>query len=219
MQTRMPAVAGRPVSAWALSRRKRAFDIFAAAVGLIVLCPVMALVALLVRRKLGSPALFVQHRPGRQARPFRIRKYRSMTNQAGPDGQLLAPEQRLTPFGRWLRSTSLDELPELWNVLVGDMSLVGPRPLRMEYSSHYNPEQARRLLLRPGITGLAQVGGRNLLSWEAKFEADVCYVDGASLAGDLRILASTLVRVVSRKGVETAASGLSEPFAGVRLDE
>ena len=182
-------------------RAKRLLDVAVALVALLVLSPALLAIAWRVRRELGSPVLFSQVRPGLYGRSFRLRKFRTMTDERGPDGQLLPDEQRLTTFGRWLRSTSLDELPELYNVLVGDMSLVGPRPLLVEYLPHYTPEQARRHDVRPGITGWAQVNGRNDMPWADKLAMDVWYVDHRSLWLDLRILAKTLWVTLARKGV------------------
>ncbi len=165
---------------------KRLFDFLLVTVTLPVMLPLGLVVAALVRLRLGSPVLFQQQRPGLDARPFMLLKFRTMTDARDASGALLPDADRLTPFGRWLRSTSLDELPELWNVLRGEMSLVGPRPLLMQYLDRYTPEQARRHEVRPGMTGWAQVNGRNALSWERKFELDVWYVDHASLRLDLR---------------------------------
>jgi lipopolysaccharide/colanic/teichoic acid biosynthesis glycosyltransferase len=158
--------------------------------------------------------LFRQERAGLDGRPFQIVKFRTMTDARGPDGALLSDADRLTPFGRFLRSTSLDELPELWNVLRGDMSLVGPRPLLMRYEPLYTPRQRRRHDVRPGITGWAQVNGRNAMSWEARFELDVWYVEHRSLGLDLRILWRTVATVLRREGVSQAGHVTMEPFAG-----
>lgn len=176
--------------------------------------PLLAMLAILVRVKLGSPVFFSQIRPGRDGKPFRLIKFRSMTNACDASGALLPDAERLPPFGRLLRSTSLDELPELLNVLKGDMSLVGPRPLLMEYLPLYSAEQARRHELRPGLTGWAQVNGRNALSWEDKFKLDVWYVDNQSLWLDLRILFRTVVKVVRREGVSSEGSVTSTRFEG-----
>lgn len=193
---------------------KRLFDLIAATLGLLVLAvPVLAL-AWQVRRKLGSPVLFTQVRPGLHGQPFRMVKFRTMTDARGPDGQLLPDAERLTPFGRWLRATSLDELPELWNVLCGEMSLVGPRPLLMEYLPLYSPEQARRHEVRPGITGWAQVNGRNAISWADKFALDVWYVDHRSLLLDLRILWLTVRKVLMRDGISAAGEATMPKFEG-----
>jgi lipopolysaccharide/colanic/teichoic acid biosynthesis glycosyltransferase len=180
---------------------KRLFDIVVAAAALIVLSPLLVIVAMLVKLKLGSPVLFQQIRPGKDTRPFTIVKFRTMVDARGPDGQLLSDGERLTTFGRFLRSTSLDELPELWNVLRGDMSLVGPRPLAMAYVTLYSDKQNRRHEVRPGITGWAQVNGRNSLSWSEKFELDVWYVDHRSFWLDLKILAKTAAHLVIRDGI------------------
>ena len=181
---------------------KRAFDIVFSAGWLIGFSPLLLVVAILVRLKLGSPVLFIQERPGLRARPFRMVKFRSMTDERGPDGELLPDEQRLTPFGRFLRATSLDEFPEMWNVLLGDMSVVGPRPLLMRYVPRYSPFQARRMEVKPGVTGWAQVNGRNLLSWEEKFALDVWYVDHRTFWLDTKIVVMTFFKVLARSGAE-----------------
>lgn len=180
---------------------KRFIDAVLAFVALLLLAPVMVLVALLVRIKLGSPVLFVQLRPGKDGQPFRLCKFRTMTTAHTCVGQPLADAERLTPFGKWLRSTSLDELPELWNVLRGEMSLVGPRPLLMDYLPHYSAEQARRHELRPGLTGWAQVQARNATTWAERFQQDVWYVDHVCLRLDLSILWRTILTVVTRRGI------------------
>lgn len=180
---------------------KRAFDIVVAALLLVVLAPVFMVLVCLVRAKLGTPVLFRQTRPGLHGRPFEIIKFRTMTDARDSEGRLLPDGERLTRFGRFLRSSSLDELPELWNVLKGEMSLVGPRPLLMEYLPLYSPEQARRHEARPGITGWAQVNGRNAISWDEKFAMDVWYVDHRSLALDIRIIALTVIKVLKRDGI------------------
>lgn len=179
---------------------KRALDLVSAATALVLLSPVIATVALAVALKLGRPVLFAQKRPGRDGKIFTLYKFRSMRD-IDPVKGLVTDEDRLTPFGKLLRSTSLDELPSLWNVLRGDMSIVGPRPLLVEYLPRYSPEQARRHEVRPGITGLAQASGRNALSWESKFALDVRYVDSRSPVMDLRILLTTVRAVVAREGV------------------
>jgi len=193
---------------------KRLFDIVVSASLLVSLSPLLILLALLVRAKLGSPVLFRQTRPGKDAEPFRMLKFRTMTDTRGPDGALLPDAERLTPFGRFLRSSSLDELPELWNVLKGDMSLVGPRPLLMEYLSLYSPEQARRHEVRPGVTGWAQVNGRNAISWEEKFALDVWYVDNVSFGLDLKILLMTVGKVLRRDGISSSTTATMERFTG-----
>ena len=186
----------------------------ASGAGLILLSPVLAGLALAVRRRLGSPVLFRQVRPGLHGEPFEMVKFRTMTDARGPDGALLPDAERLTPFGQFLRSTSLDELPELWNVVKGDMSLVGPRPLLMRYLDRYTPEQARRHEVRPGITGLAQVSGRNAISWEEKFALDVWYVDHASFWLDLKILVQTVLKVVRRDDIAADAHVTMPEFVG-----
>jgi lipopolysaccharide/colanic/teichoic acid biosynthesis glycosyltransferase len=180
---------------------KRAIDVLGAAGGLLALAPLLLLIGLAVRRSLGSPVLFRQVRAGRHGRPFELLKFRSMTEARDAAGVLLADGQRLTRLGRWLRSTSLDELPELINVLRGDMSLVGPRPLLPEYLPHYSAEQARRHEMRPGITGWAAVQGRNAVSWERRLELEVWYVDNWSLVLDFKILLMTVVKVLRREGI------------------
>ena len=193
---------------------KRAFDIAASALSLVVLSPVLAAVALLVRTKLGSPVLFRQQRPGLRGHPFTVFKFRTMTDAMDAFGRRQPDEARLTPFGRALRSASLDELPELWNVLRGDMSLVGPRPLLMQYLPRYSREQARRHDVRPGITGLAQVDGRNQVSWEERFRHDVDYVERVSVGLDLRILLRTLMLVISRRGISAEGFATMPEFLG-----
>jgi sugar transferase EpsL len=180
---------------------KRVFDIVVSAVALTVLAPVMGLIALAVWRTMGRPVLFRQARPGLHGKPFVMYKFRTMRDLRDAEGNLLPDEARLTPFGRWLRTTSLDELPELVNVLRGEMSLVGPRPLLMEYLDRYTPEQARRHEVKPGITGWAQIHGRNNLSWEERLRLDVWYVDHWSLWLDLKILWRTLWMVLRREGI------------------
>ena len=180
---------------------KRIFDIAAATGALIVLAIPMAIVAILVRWKLGSPVLFRQQRPGLNGRPFMFVKFRSMTDARDEDGELLPDAERLPKFGAWLRSTSLDELPQLFNVLAGDMSIVGPRPLLMSYLDHYTSEQARRHDVRPGITGWAQVNGRNSLDWPERLALDVWYVDNRTFLLDLKIMAMTVKKIISRDGV------------------
>jgi sugar transferase EpsL len=193
---------------------KRVFDL-AIAIPLGLAClPVLAIVALAVRLMLGHRVLFRQQRPGLGGRPFEMVKFRSMLEARDHNGQLLPDNQRLPPFGRMLRSTSLDELPELWNVIKGEMSLVGPRPLLMEYLPLYSKEQSRRHEVRPGITGWAQINGRNALSWEEKFALDVWYVDNWTLWLDLRILAATLLRVLRRDGVTAATEATMPKFKG-----
>lgn len=193
---------------------KRIFDFLVAVFALLVLAlPVLGLMWL-VRRRLGSPVFFRQTRPGLRGEPFEMIKFRTMTDARGPDGELLPDADRLTPFGRFLRASSLDELPELWNVLKGDMSLVGPRPLLMEYLPLYSPEQARRHEVRPGITGWAQVNGRNALSWDEKFKLDVWYVDHRSLWLDIKILWLTVKKVLVREGISAAGEATMPKFTG-----
>jgi lipopolysaccharide/colanic/teichoic acid biosynthesis glycosyltransferase len=193
---------------------KRALDLLAALLALALLAAVIAAVAVAVRVLLGSPVLFRQPRPGLHGRPFTMLKFRTMRDAVGRDGQPLPDAERLTRFGRLLRATSLDELPELWNVLVGDMSLVGPRPLLMEYLPLYSAEQARRHDVRPGITGWAQVNGRNAISWEQKFALDVWYVDHWTLGLDLRILALTVAKVLHAEGISQDNHVTAEKFRG-----
>ncbi len=193
---------------------KRAFDIVFSAGWLIGFAPLLLLVAILVRLKLGSPVLFVQERPGLRGRPFRMVKFRTMIDARGPDGELLPDAQRLTSFGRFLRSTTLDEFPEMWNVLVGDMSVVGPRPLLMRYLARYDAFQARRMEVKPGVTGWAQVNGRNSLSWEEKFALDVWYVDHRTFWLDLKIVVLTFFKVFARTGINAPAAATMEEFRG-----
>ena len=176
-------------------------DIMFSALALILLSPLLIPLALLVRAKLGNPIFFRQQRPGLRGRPFNILKFRTMTDDRDAQGNLLPDAQRLTPFGRWLRSTSLDELPELINIARGDMSIVGPRPLLMRYLPLYTPEQSRRHLVKPGLTGWAQINGRNAISWEEKFRLDTWYVDHWSLWLDLKIILLTVIKVVRREGI------------------
>ena len=193
---------------------KRLFDIVVSACALLVLALPLLVVVWMVRRKLGSPVFFTQVRPGLHGKPFKMVKFRSMTSERGADGELLPDAVRLTPFGHFLRSTSLDELPELWNVLKGDMSLVGPRPLLMEYLPLYSPEQVRRHEVRPGITGWAQVNGRNAIGWEDKFKLDVWYVDHRSVWLDIRILWLTVRKVLVREGIAAEGQATVEYFKG-----
>jgi sugar transferase EpsL len=196
------------------SPTKRLLDVLVSALALLALAPLLLVLALLVRVKLGAPVLYRAQRAGLGGRPFTLYKFRSMTNARGADGQLLPDEERLTPFGRFLRSATLDELPELWNVLKGDMSLVGPRPLHLHYVPRYTPEQRRRLDAKPGLTGWAVVHGRNALSWEERFALDVWYVDHQSFALDLRILARTVALVFARKGVSAEGHATMPEFQG-----
>jgi sugar transferase EpsL len=194
---------------------KRAVDVLGAAGGLLALAPVLLLIAFAVRRSLGSPVLFRQVRAGRHGRPFELLKFRTMSEARDAAGQLLPDGQRLTRLGSWLRSTSLDELPELINVLRGDMSLVGPRPLLPDYLPHYSAEQARRHEVRPGITGWAAVQGRNALSWERRLALDVWYVDNCSLGLDLKILLMTVVKVLKREGISAEGHATMPRFDDV----
>lgn len=193
---------------------KRSFDFISAFLGLLLLSGPLLLLAWLVHRKLGSPVLFTQVRPGKDGRPFRMVKFRTMTDARDGHGNLMSDAVRLTPFGRFLRAASLDELPELWNVLKGDMSLVGPRPLLMEYLPLFSQEQARRHEVRPGITGWAQVNGRNAISWEEKFALDVWYVDNRSFWLDLKILFLTVKKVFVREGISHGGEATMTRFTG-----
>ncbi len=198
---------------------KRALDVTVSLLVLVLLSPVLLLVALVILATMGPPVFFTQERPGLHGRPFRLIKFRSMTDRKCPDGAPLPDEQRLGAIGRALRSTSLDELPELLNVLRGDMSLVGPRPLLMEYLPLYSADQHRRHQVRPGLTGLAQIGGRNALGWDEKFALDLRYVDQWSMALDLRILAATIWKVLSRHGISHGDHVTTPKFQGNRDDQ
>lgn len=198
---------------------KRLFDLVLSALGLLALALPLLVLMWLVRRKLGSPVFFRQVRPGMHGKPFEMVKFRTMTSECGPDGQLLPDAVRLTPFGRFLRASSLGELPELWNVLKGDMSLVGPRPLLMEYLPLYSPEQARRHEVRPGVTGWAQVNGRNAIGWDDKFKLDVWYVDHQSLWLDIKILWLTVKKVLVRDGISAAGEATMTRFTGSNTQE
>lgn len=204
----------RKVMIMSLHMIKRTFDIFASLSILIILSPVILITACAIYRKLGSPILFHQIRPGKCGRPFEMIKFRTMLDATDESGNSLTDELRLTVFGHFLRSTSLDELPGLWAVLKGDMSLVGPRPLLMEYLSLYSPEQARRHDARPGITGWAQVNGRNAISWEEKFALDVWYVDNQSFWLDIKILLLTVKKVFVREGISAAGEATMSKFTG-----
>ena len=198
---------------------KRIFDVSLSAAGLLITLPLILLVAIVIRASLGSPILFSQRRPGLHGRPFMLYKFRSMIDARSSTGEPLGDEHRLTSVGRWLRKLSLDELPQLWNVLRGDMSLVGPRPLLMEYLPLYNVRQARRHDVRPGITGWAQIKGRNALSWGEKFDFDIWYVDHLSFALDVRILALTAWRVLRPHGISQTGSATMPRFTGNARDE
>jgi sugar transferase EpsL len=191
---------------------KRLFDLALSVPALVILLPVLAVLALLVRITLASPVLFRQLRPGFQGKPFELYKFRTMNNKCDQDGKLLPDAERLTKFGRLLRSTSIDELPELFNVLKGDMSLVGPRPLLMQYLERYTPEQARRHEVKPGITGWAQANGRNAITWEEKFKLDVWYVDNVSLLLDVKIILMTIWKIIKREGINQKGQATMEEF-------
>jgi sugar transferase EpsL len=195
---------------------KRIFDFLATLLGLVVFLPLLLIISLLVWIFLGTPVLFIQQRPGYKGRPFITYKFRTMTNHCGPDGILLPDAERLTSFGRFLRSTSLDDLPQLWNVLRGEMSLVGPRPLLMQYLERYTPEQMRRHDVLPGITGWAQIHGRNTLDWDEKFRLDVWYVDHRSFWLDIKILFMTPWKVFKHEGISQPGQATAEEFKGNR---
>ncbi len=193
---------------------KRFMDMILSLVAIILLSPVMIITAVLVRIRLGSPVLFTQDRPGLNEKVFKLYKFRSMTDKKDASGRLLPDEDRLPEFGRKLRATSLDELPELFNIFKGDMSIVGPRPLLVKYLPRYNKHQARRHEVRPGFTGLAQVHGRNSISWEEKFDWDVKYVDKITFMGDLKIILDTVMTVFKREGISAEGSATMEEFLG-----
>lgn len=193
---------------------KRPQDILLSLLAMIVLSPVLLITAILVRTKLGSPVIFKQKRPGLDEKVFTIYKFRTMTDAKDPDGNLLPDEVRLTKFGKLLRSTSLDELPELWNIFRGDIAVVGPRPLLVEYLSRYNEQQRRRHEVRPGLSGLAQVNGRNAISWEDKFKYDVQYVDHVTFLGDWKIIFQTVLNVIKRDGINSETAATMEVFMG-----
>lgn len=195
---------------------KRLFDLTVAVLPVIFLSPLLIFIGFLVRLKIGSPVLFRQMRPGSHGRPFTIYKFRTMTDERDEDGNLLPDGERLTRLGRFLRKTSLDELPELFNVIKGDMSIVGPRPLLMQYLDRYTPEQARRHEVKPGITGWAQVNGRNAIDWEDKFKLDVWYVDNWSLWLDVKIIAMTIWKILKREGINQPGHATAEKFKGSR---
>lgn len=216
MSTGEKIVNGRRSSVFGGIWLKRVIDLSSSLLSLIVLSPLMALISILVLFDVGRPVLFAQERPGLHGVRFRLRKFRTMRTAFDQDGVPLPDEQRLTKIGSFLRRWSLDELPELWNVLVGEMSLVGPRPLLMEYLPLYNERQAKRHLMKPGLTGLAQVSGRNDLTWEEKFELDVHYVEHWSLGLDIVILAKTVAQVLSANGISAEGHATMPPFRGTK---
>lgn len=193
---------------------KRALDIFSSALLLVLLVPLLALLAWRIRRIMGSPVLFRQTRPGKNEHPFKMIKFRTMKDTVGPDDVMLPDEDRITPLGAKLRSLSMDELPSLWNVFKGDMSIVGPRPLLMEYLPLYSAQQARRHEVRPGVTGWAQINGRNAISWDEKFTLDVWYVDNRSLWLDLKIIWLTIRKVIKREGISASGEATMSKFKG-----
>lgn len=193
---------------------KRILDIISSLLAIIILSPLLAVIAVLVKTKLGSPVLFKQERPGKDEKIFTLMKFRTMTDERDENGELLPDEVRLTKFGKFLRSTSIDELPELFNILKGDMSVIGPRPLLVEYIPRYNEHQHRRHEVRPGLSGWAQVNGRNSISWEEKFDLDVEYVDNYSFAMDVKILFMTVLNVLKKEGISSETSATMEVFMG-----
>lgn len=193
---------------------KRILDIISSLLAIIILSPLLAVTAVLVKTKLGSPVLFKQERPGKDEKIFTLMKFRTMTDERDENGELLPDEVRLTKFGKFLRSTSIDELPELFNILKGDMSVIGPRPLLVEYIPRYNEHQHRRHEVRPGLSGWAQVNGRNTVSWEDKFNMDVHYVDNYSFAMDVKILFMTVLNVLKKEGISSQTSATMEVFMG-----
>ena len=197
---------------------KRPQDLILSLVALIFLSPFLFIVAILVRTKLGSPVLFAQDRPGLNEKIFRMYKFRTMTDEMDENGELLPDSVRLTKFGKMLRATSLDELPELWNIVRGDMAIVGPRPLLVQYLDYYNDHQKRRHEVRPGLSGQAQVNGRNAISWEDKFNLDVEYVENVSFIGDWKIIFKTIKKVLVKDGISSDTSVTMEPFRGSKVD-
>lgn len=193
---------------------KRPMDIILSLIALIVLSPLMMIIAVLVRIKLGSPVIFKQRRPGLNEKIFTLYKFRTMTDERNENGELLPDSERLTKFGKFLRSTSLDELPELFNILKGDMSIIGPRPLLEQYLTLYNDYQKRRHEVRPGLSGLAQINGRNTISWEERFDLDVEYVDNVSFLLDIKIILLTIKKVIIREGINSENAATMEPFKG-----
>lgn len=198
---------------------KRILDIISSLLAIIILSPLLAVTAVLVKAKLGSPVLFKQERPGKDEKIFTLMKFRTMTDERDENGELLPDEVRLTKFGKFLRSTSIDELPELFNILKGDMSVIGPRPLLVEYIPRYNEHQHRRHEVRPGLSGWAQVNGRNTVSWEDKFDMDVHYVDNYSFAMDVKILFMTVLNVLKKEGISSETSATMEVFMGTSEKE
>lgn len=198
---------------------KRPMDFVLSLLAIIILSPVLLIVAILVRVKLGSPILFKQKRPGLNGKIFTMYKFRTMTDKRDENGELLPDELRLTKFGKILRSTSLDELPELFNILKGDMSIIGPRPLLVEYLPLYNEHQKRRHEVRPGLSGLAQVNGRNAISWKEKFDLDVEYVDNVTFIGDWKIIFQTIKKVFVREGISSQTAATMEPFRGNKKED
>lgn len=196
---------------------KRPQDFLCALAATVVLSPVILITAVLIRIKLGAPVIFTQERPGKDGKIFKLYKFRTMTNAKDENGELLSDEVRLTKFGKILRSTSLDELPELFNMLKGDMSVVGPRPLLVKYLPLYNENQARRHEVRPGFTGLAQVNGRNAITWEEKFDWDIKYVDNITFLGDWKIIFKTVITVLKRDGISSETSATMEEFRGTKF--
>lgn len=196
---------------------KRMCDVLISLIGLIVLSPLLVCLAILIRINLGEPVIFKQERPGLHGKIFVLVKFRSMTDKKDSFGNLLPDEQRLTKFGKLLRSTSLDELPELWNILLGQMSIVGPRPLLVDYLPLYDDKQRKRHNVRPGLTGLAQVNGRNAISWEAKFDYDVNYVDNVSFALDCKIICKTIYKIFKREGISSENDVTMERFKGTKI--
>jgi len=193
---------------------KRFFDFVLSLAAMVILSPIYLVVALLVKFKLGTPILFTQERPGLNEKIFKMYKFRTMTSETDENGELLSDEERMTSFGKFLRSTSLDELPELYNIVKGDMAIVGPRPLLVKYLPRYNEEQKHRHDVRPGLTGLAQVHGRNALSWEDKFKYDVAYTKNVTLVNDLKIILATILKVIERDGINSETSATMEEFRG-----
>lgn len=198
---------------------KRILDIISSLLAIIILSPLLAVTSVLVKTKLGSPVLFRQERPGKDEKIFTLMKFRTMTDERDENGELLPDEVRLTKFGKFLRSTSIDELPELFNILKGDMSVIGPRPLLVQYLPRYNEHQHRRHEVKPGLSGWAQVNGRNAISWEEKFDFDVEYVDNYSLLMDIKILFMTVVNVLKRDGISSETSATMEEFMGNGIGE